>query len=110
MKTSPAASKAPKGQTIGDYFSIWVARKVAPIVRVTRARDYRNHFRTYILPFVQDVILVELSIEHLEDLKTRLLTERGLSLKTVRNVIRRLVARDGPRCAESRHHASLSVS
>jgi Arm domain-containing DNA-binding protein len=40
----PAAAKISRSPTIGDYFLIWVAGKVPPIVRATRARDYRNHF------------------------------------------------------------------
>jgi len=72
-----------KTVTISEYYQAWVLRKVPPMVRPSRSRDYRNHFRTYVLPFVGDVELVELSLEHLEDLRARLQVERRLCLKTV---------------------------
>src|SRR5260370_32122448 len=73
--------------TIERYSSNWVGRRVPPIVRPSRARDYRNHFRTYILPYLPDVALQDLSLAHLEELRARLQIDRHLSLKTVRNVI-----------------------
>ena len=73
--------------TIGQFYPAWVARRVPPIVRPSRARDYRNHFRTYILPCLADVALQDLSLAHLEDLRARLQIDRHLGLKTVRNVI-----------------------
>ena len=73
--------------TIGQFYPAWVARRVPPIVRPSRARDYRNHFRTYILPYLADVALQDLSRAHLEDLRARLQIDRHLGLKTVRNVI-----------------------
>ena len=83
----PPRSLTPQHVTIGNYFPSWVERKVPPLVRTSRARDYRRHFQTYILPFVQNLKLADLSVDDLESLKKRLLVERGLSLKTVRNVI-----------------------
>ena len=73
--------------TIGQFYPAWVARRVPPIVRPSRARDYRNHFRTYILPYLADVALQDLSLVHLEELRARLQIDRHLGLKTVRNVI-----------------------
>jgi integrase len=57
------------------------------MVRKTQARDYRNHFRTYVLQYLGEVPLTALSLDHLEDLRMRLRTERGLGEKTIRNVI-----------------------
>ena len=54
---------------------------------MSAARDYRDHFRLHILSRIGDVRLPELSLEHLEDLRTQLQMERKLSLKTVKNVI-----------------------
>ena len=73
--------------TVNRYYSAWVVRRVPPIVRPSRARDYRNHFRTYILPYVADVALQDLSLAHLEELRARLQIDRNLGMKTVRNVI-----------------------
>lgn len=72
---------------VGQYYLEWVRRKVPPMVRPTRARDYRNHFRRYLLGQVGDVALEELSLEHLDRLRVYLRVERCLSEKTVRNVI-----------------------
>jgi integrase len=80
----PARDASP---TVGGYYAGWILRKVPPMVRTSRARDYRNHFRTYILKYLGEVPLDALTLEHLEDLRARLRTERGLSEKTVRNVI-----------------------
>ena len=84
---SPQAVEPDAAPTIGQYYPVWVARRVPPIVRPSRARDYRNHFRTYILPYVGDVRLEELSLPHLEEMRARLQIDRHLGVKTVRNVI-----------------------
>jgi len=78
---------AAKGVTIREYYQGWIERKLPPLVRPSRARDYRNHFRTYILPLMAQVELATLSLEHLEDLRLHLHVKQGLGLKTVRNVI-----------------------
>jgi hypothetical protein len=85
--TSTDSVEADARPTIGQFYPTWVARKVSPIVRPSRARDYRNHFRTYILPYVADVALQDLSVAHLEELRARLQIDRHLGMKTVRNVI-----------------------
>jgi len=85
----PAAAPKPGkpgGWTIGRYYAEWIERKVAPYVRVSAARDYRNHFRRYLLDPLGEVALAELSLAHLEDLRT-ILRQRKLSEKTIRNVI-----------------------
>ena len=76
-----------KRATIGEYYGTWIERKLPPLVRPSRARDYRNHFRTYILPSLAEAELAGFSLEHLEDLRLRLHAKQGLGLKTVRNVI-----------------------
>ena len=58
-----------------------------PIVLPSRARDYRNHFLTYVLQYLGETPLKDLSLAHLEERRARLQIDRGLSLKTVRNVI-----------------------
>jgi hypothetical protein len=79
--------KRTKRITIAEYYKSWIERKLPPLVRPSRARDYRNHFRTYILPSMTDVELAGFSLEHLEDLRLRLHAKHGLGIKTVRNVI-----------------------
>ena len=73
--------------TIREYYEKWIVRKVPPFVRVSAARDYRDHFRTHILDRIGKVPLSELSLEHLVDFRTRLQIERKLSIKTIRNVV-----------------------
>jgi hypothetical protein len=58
----------------------------APVVRASAERDYRGHFRNYILDALGDVTLENLSLAHLEDLRVTL-RKRGLSEKTIRNGI-----------------------
>ncbi len=91
------AKVAPSGGwTVRRYYSEWIERKIAPFVRVSAARDYRNHFRGYILDVLGDVTLEDLTLAHLEDLRTTM-RKRGLSEKTIRNVIDgsfRAMARD----------------
>jgi integrase len=82
--------------TVRRYYGEWIERKIAPFVRVSAARDYRNHFRGYILDVLGDVTLEDLTLAHLEDLRTTM-RKRGLSEKTIRNVIDgsfRAMARD----------------
>jgi integrase len=83
-----AGSVVPeKRASVGQYYQTWIARKLPPIVRPSRARDYRNHFRTYILQYLGETALKDLSLNHIEELRARLQIDRNLSLKTVRNVI-----------------------
>ncbi len=72
--------------TVRRYYAEWVERKVAPYVRASAARDYRGHFRSYILDVLGDVALEDLSLAHLEDLRATM-RKRGLSEKTIRNAI-----------------------
>jgi integrase len=85
----PSGAKVldPGAITLRQFHDDWIRHKDAPMVRPSRARDYRNHFRTYVLPYLGDVPLNALSLNQLEELRARLLTERGLCTKTVRNVI-----------------------
>ena len=56
-------------RTVRDYYTEWIERKIAPFVRASAARDYRGHFRGYVLDVLGDVALEELSLAHLEDLR-----------------------------------------
>ena len=80
------AAPAPPPPTIGLYYASWIARKQLPDVRASRLRDYRGHFTNYLLPPLRDVPLCELTLEHLEDLRTAL-RNRPVGEKTIRNVI-----------------------
>jgi len=79
--------KSTVPETIGEYYGVWIERKKPPVVRAGLERDYRDHFRLYILPKFEDTRLAELTPAMLDALRSYLLHERGLSLKSVRNVI-----------------------
>ena len=72
--------------TVRRYYGEWIERRTAPVIRASAARDYRSHFRNYILDLLGEVALEDLSLAHLEDLRTQM-RKRGLSEKTIRNVI-----------------------
>jgi len=76
---------APK--TIGEYYRVWIERKKPPVVRPGLERDYKDHFKRYILPKFEDVTFTELTPPLLEAFRSYLLQERGLALKSVSNII-----------------------
>ena len=82
-----AAEQKPNKQTVGGYYAEWIERKKPPVVRAGLERDYREHFNRYILPHFRNVALVDLTPEKLGDFREYLLHERGLSLKSCRNII-----------------------
>jgi len=82
-----ADAAKPDLKTIGGYYAEWILRKTPPVVRAGLERDYKDHFNRYILPKFRNVAVVDLSPRLLEDFRAYLLNERGLSIKSVRNVI-----------------------
>ena len=94
LKWFPDGNKAhlfkPKSmwpEIIGEYYKVWIERKKPPIVRAGLERDYRDQFRLYILPKFETTKLAELTPATLDAFRSYLLHEKGLSLKSVRNVI-----------------------
>lgn len=81
-----AKGAKPSTWTVRRYYEQWVERKVVPYVRASAARDYRGHFKGYILDALGETDLEELSLAHIEDLRSTL-RKRKLSEKTIRNVI-----------------------
>src|SRR5258705_13909766 len=53
--------KQPESATIGEYYLKWIERKKTPVIRKGLARDYRDHFRLYILPKFEDTKIEELT-------------------------------------------------
>jgi integrase len=74
-------------QTIGEYYCVWIERKKPPFVRKGLARDYRDQFRLYVLPKFEHVKLDELTPALLDAFRSYLIHEKGLSIKSARNVI-----------------------
>jgi len=85
-RSTPAKADRPDAWTIARYYDEWIARQIPPVVRASAARDYRSHFRNYILDLLGEVELEDLSLAHLEDLRNSL-RDRKLSEKTIRNAI-----------------------
>ena len=83
--------------TVAVYFDPWIERQIPPLVRRRTACEYRNHFKTYLLPRVGDVPLLESEYNRLYGLqlalfRTPLQRQRPdgrttLSVKTVRNIV-----------------------
>src|SRR5215831_3886770 len=81
-------------KTIGEYYRGWILRKTPPIVRPGLERDYRDHFRIYILPKLENTMIADLTPGLLEALRRYLLQEYAartptgrLSLKSVKNIM-----------------------
>jgi integrase len=102
LKWFPAGNKArllkPPGQlnSIRAYYETWIQRKRPPLVRKSQERDYKQHFNRYILPRFGDLEFNDLTPPRLIEFRDYLLhdiprknkkTPKGLSLKTVRNII-----------------------
>jgi integrase len=82
------AAKAPaSGLTVAAYYEKWIARKEPPLVRYSLRRSYEAHWRRYVEGALGAFRLDELTLDVVEDFRRALLVERGLAIKTVRNVI-----------------------
>jgi len=69
------------------YFKKWIEGKKPPAVRMGLERDYREHFRRYILPQFESVKLKDVQPRKLLDFRTYLTGERGLKMKSARTII-----------------------
>ena len=81
----PVSPTTLSGPTVADYSQTWIAERT-PLVRKAQARDYRRHFRSYIIPGLGTVALGALRPADVRGLQSDLLG-RGLSVKTVKNVL-----------------------
>src|SRR5713226_1799119 len=79
--------KETKPKTVGEYYSEWILRKRPPVVRKGLANDYRKQFNRYILPRFKNTNLADVTPRELENFRTHLLEEFGLSLKSCRNIM-----------------------
>jgi len=83
----PKSEAETKLLTVGEYFKVWIESKKPPIVRKGLERDYREHFRRYILPHFETINLVDVSPRKLLEFRTHLTEQRGLKLKSARTII-----------------------
>jgi hypothetical protein len=63
------------------------SKEKALLFRVSAERNYRQDFQSYILPFMGDTELNDVSVDTLEKFRIHLVNERRLALKTARNII-----------------------
>ena len=81
-------------KTIGEYYRMWILRKTPPVVRPGLERDYKDHFRIYVLPKFENTLIADLTPALLEAFRSYLLQEYEartptgrLSLKSVKNIM-----------------------
>ena len=76
-----------KPLTVRKFYEEWIRTKKPPFVRLSLQRDYQQQFKKNILPFMGDLELNAVSVETLESFRIHLVNDRGLSLKTARNIM-----------------------
>ncbi len=74
-------------KTVGQYYEEWIKTKKPPMVRKSLEQKYRQHYENYIEGQSSDVSIEEITPRFLENFRIYLLEERGLKLKTCRNII-----------------------
>lgn len=73
--------------TIRQQYEKWILDQRPPLVRKTLEKSYRHHLTAYVLPYFGDALMGDIGTDHLEAFRTYLLHDRGLALKTTRNII-----------------------
>ncbi len=84
--TATSSQGQPHALTVREYFELWIADKVPPMVRKAQARDYRRHIEGYVLTLLGDLPIADVSPRDILGLRAQLL-QRGLSLKYVKNIL-----------------------
>jgi hypothetical protein len=93
-------AEKPDIRTVGGYYAEWIERKKPPVVRAGLERDYKEHFNRYILGKFKNVALIDVTPRQLDEFRAYLLNERGLSLKSCRNIIDASFPRLYSRCTQ----------
>jgi integrase len=83
--SAPAVEIKPL--TVRKFYEEWIEKKKPPFIRLSLQRDYQQHFKTNILPFMGDLELNAVTVDTLESFRLYLVDERGLALKTARNIM-----------------------
>jgi integrase len=76
-----------KPLTVREFYDGWIEKKKPPFVRRSLETAYRQHFNCYVLPFMGDLELNDLTTDTLEDFRINLIQEREIGLSTAKNVI-----------------------
>jgi integrase len=72
--------------TVGKFYDEWIAMKIPPLVRESRAKDYRQAFNAHILPRFRHTVLSGIKTKDLGQFQAELIA-KGLAVKTCRNII-----------------------
>lgn len=84
----PASPLKAKGSmTIAQWYEIWVATRVWPAVRESRARDYRKLWRLFLKDEFGHLKLNQLTVHHITAFRDRLIAE-GRARTYVSTIIR----------------------
>ena len=76
----------PLKTTVGEWLDIWLKQYVANTVAAYTWDSYERAVRNHIKPELGNVKLVELTPLQIQIFYNRLMTEKGLSAKTVKNI------------------------
>jgi integrase len=76
-----------KPLTVRQFYEEWIERKKPPFVQLSLQPDYQQNFKKNILPFLGDMELRNVTVDTLESFRIHLVDERGLAVKTARNII-----------------------
>jgi len=60
-------------KTVRQYFEEWMRDKVSPLVKKSRARKYRSHFRAHILDRCGETFLDSFTVAQLRELRAELI-------------------------------------
>ena len=74
------------GPTVLEYYERWIKTKQPPLVRKSASDGYRQQFSGYLLSEFGSILLATIHVGRLSAFRAKLL-ERGLSVKTCRNVL-----------------------
>ena len=67
--------------TVQRFYDEWIAMKVPPLVRESRAKDYRQAFNAHILPRFRHTVLSGIKTKDLGKFQAELIN-KGLAVKT----------------------------
>ena len=76
----------PSKQTLGEWLDIWLDTYVAYSVKPYTEDSYREACENHIKPSLGNVRLEELNAPQIQQLYNKLIRQKGLSAKTVKNV------------------------
>jgi hypothetical protein len=73
--------------SLREAYLMWIADKIPPLVKKSRARKYRSHFNAHILPLHGELYLHQYGMTQISDLRINLVERKKLKIKTAKNVI-----------------------